>query len=174
MVLSKIYNNVIKKHRDAVSFIILFLFLLTFVISRTIIYLNTANIIPDAWFINRSIRGVHIHHLAFGIVILTITGYLALVFPNKRIKHFISALYGIGLGLAYDEFGMWLRLQDDYWVRQSYDAIAIITVILINIIYFSTLWQKILLKTITLFLRFIHLRFSGFQKLKLQKMGKEE
>lgn len=159
MIITKVYHTVISKHRDAMSFIILFFFLLSFIASRTIIYLNTMDIIPDRLMINRSIRGVHVHHLAFGVIILTVTGYLSLAIQNKRARHVIAALYGIGLGLAYDEFGMWLMLEDSYWVRQSYDAIAIITVILINVVYFGSLWQRIFLKTITLMLRILNLRF---------------
>ncbi len=151
--LGKIYFSIIRKHKDAISFIVLFFFLLTFIISRTYIYLNTANIIPDSFFLNRNIRGVHVHHLAFGIIILTVAGYLALNFHGQRVRHYIAALYGIGLGLAYDEFGMWLHLKDDYWIRQSYDAVAIIMVLLINVVYFSNLWRRIFLKSVTLGLR---------------------
>lgn len=172
MIVSKIYNSAIKKHRDAVSFIILFFFLLTFTVSRTVIYLYTADIIPDSWFINRNIRGVHVHHLSFGIIALTIAGYLALVFQNKKIKHFIAALYGIALGLSYDEFGMWLMLKDNYWVRQSYDAIAIISAILINIVYFGNIWQRIFLKSLTLAMRLTHSHFSKVQKRQLLPRGR--
>ncbi|MBI3385220.1 hypothetical protein HY030_03455 [Candidatus Gottesmanbacteria bacterium] len=170
--LGRIYNSLIRKHRDAVSFIILLFFLVAFLTSRTYIYLNTAGVIPDTWFLNRSIRGVHVHHLAFGIIILTISGYLALNFHNVRLRHFNAALYGLGLGLAYDEFGMWLRLQDNYWIRQSYDAVAVILVILINVVYFSSLWQRILLKTITLFLRLFNLRLLRLRRLMLPRQGR--
>ncbi len=91
--------------------------------------------------------------MAFGIIILTVAGYLALNFHGQRVRHYIAALYGIGLGLAYDEFGMWLHLKDDYWIRQSYDAVAIIMVLLINVVYFSNLWRRIFLKSVTLGLR---------------------
>ncbi len=121
-------------------------FLLTFICSRTYTYLNTINIIPDSLLLNRNIRGVHVHHLAFGIIILTIAGFFALNWHGQRARHYIAVLYGIGLGLAYDEFGMWLHLKDNYWIRQSYDAIAVITAVLINVVYFGNLWQKIFLK----------------------------
>lgn len=170
--LGRIYNSLIRKHRDAVSFIILFFFLLAFTSSRAIIYLNTADIIPDNWFINRSIRGVHVHHLAFGIIILTISGYLSLIFHGKTFNHFIAAIYGLGLGLAYDEFGMWLNLSDDYWIRQSYDAVALILVILINVVYFSSLWQKIFLKTISLFMRLLNLRLLKFRRFFVPRQGR--
>ncbi|MCL5675559.1 MAG: hypothetical protein M1120_00330 [Patescibacteria group bacterium] len=172
-ILENIYNSVIRKHKDATSFMVLLFFLLTFVVSRTYIYLNTVGIVPDNWFLNRSIRGVHIHHLAFGIVILTISGYLALIFHSQRIKHYISALYGVGLGLAYDEFGMWLHLRDNYWIRQSYDAIAIITVLLINIVYFGNLWQKIFYRFWSSALRVKHKHSHKLANLSLPRRQRE-
>jgi hypothetical protein len=47
----------------------------------------------------------------------------------------------VGLGLTFDEFGMWLRLQDDYWSRLSYDAIIVISLFFINIVYFYSSWS---------------------------------
>ncbi len=176
--LERIYNSLVRKHRDAVSFIILFFFFITFIFSRTFIYLDTAGIIsPKLAYLsnwNQNIRGVHVHHFAFGIIILSISGYLSLLFHGKKPQHLIAALYGIGLALSYDEFGMWLNLEDNYWIRQSYDAVAIILVILINVVYFSSLWQKIFLKTITLFLRLLNLRLLRLRRLVLPRQGRVE
>jgi hypothetical protein len=35
-------------------------------------------------------------------------------------------LYGIGLALTFDEFGMWLHLGGPYWQRASFDAVVVI------------------------------------------------
>ena len=35
-------------------------------------------------------------------------------------------VYGIGLGLTFDEFGMWLHLNGDYWQRASFDAVIVL------------------------------------------------
>lgn len=173
MIIANLYNTIIKKHRDALSFLILFFFFITFVISRTYNYLNTAEIIPDSLMLNRNIRGVHVHHLAFGIIILTITGYLSLLLNGKKARNFIAVFYGIGLGLAYDEFGMWLMLKDNYWIRQSYDAVAIILVLLINIVYFGNLWQKILLKFLSLLFKILHLRYAKSRNLPARHLPKQ-
>ncbi len=53
--------------------------------------------------------GVHLHHYVFGIFILTIAGYLALVFKGPRATFGIALLYGLGVGLTYDEFGFWIN-----------------------------------------------------------------
>ncbi len=172
-IISTLYNSIIRKHKEAISFIVLFFFLLTFITSRSYVYLNTVGVIPDSWSLNRSIRGVHVHHLAFGIIILTIAGYLALTVYSQRYRHYISALYGVGLGLAYDEFGMWLRLRDDYWIRISYDAVAIIAVVLINVIYFGSLWEKIFFKVVNLVIKVRHRRSQRLQKNLLSRHPRE-
>jgi len=38
--------------------------------------------------------------------------------------------YGIGLGLTFDEFGLWLHLGGDYWQRASYDAVIVLATVL--------------------------------------------
>ena len=39
-------------------------------------------------------------------------------------------MYGVGLGLTFDEFGMWLHLDTTYWQRGSFDAVVIIAAVL--------------------------------------------
>ena len=114
-------------------------FLVTFVISRLIVYLVVDHLIPNMFLV---VRGVHIHHFTYGVVILVLVGlYMILLRPKPETKKFFFAtlFYGIGLGLTFDEFGMWIRLEDDYWVRQSYDAVVIITLLLFNIAYYKPL-----------------------------------
>ena len=43
-----------------------------------------------------------------------------------------------------DEFGMWLRLTDDYSVRGSYDAVMLIVDFLISVVYFVDFWYRVL------------------------------
>lgn len=134
-VLRKIYRDLVVKEKHHISFWILLTFLPTFIAARALVYLY-----PDI-FIN--IRGTHIHHLTYGIFILAISGYLSLTAPSVRLRPPIAALFGIGLALSFDEFGMWLHLKDNYWMRQSYDAMLIIMAILINIVYFGRAWNRI-------------------------------
>ena len=92
-------------------------FLLTFGIARVFNYL-----FPELFL---AVGGVHIHHFAYGFFVLAASGYLALIFDDARAKYFISLLHGSGLGLALDEFGMWLRLRDDEPIRWGYDGLLI-------------------------------------------------
>jgi hypothetical protein len=135
-VIKTAYDHIIAQRKREIVFWILATFLPTFLVARTVVYLG----IPI--FIH--VRGVHIHHLAFGIIVLAIAGYFALTVQTPKRRDWIAALYGIGLALAFDEFGMWVLLRDDYWIRWSYDAILIIVVVLVNAVYFADFWLHLL------------------------------
>ncbi len=119
--------------------IILSAFLATFTISRLFVYLVLGHWMPDFFL---TIKGVHIHHFAYGFTILMLAGLFFILKrpePNSSSFKWATWFYGIGLGLAVDEFGMWIRLEDYYWTRQSYDAIIIVALILLNLAYFNSL-----------------------------------
>jgi hypothetical protein len=82
------------------------------------------------------VRGVHIHHLVWGILILLLVGYgwlLDLGWANSPTSIFSGRLmavsYGVGAALTLDEFSLWLNLEPDvYWTHQgrlSIDAVVI-------------------------------------------------
>ena len=71
-------------------------------------------------------EGLHVHHFTYGFFILAAAGYLSLVFSGPRAKYLIALLHGFGLGLAFDEFAMWLHLSDEDPARWSYDGFLII------------------------------------------------
>ncbi len=55
------------------------------------------------------IPGMRLHHYVLGIFILTMAGYLALLFKGSRATLWIALLYGLGVGLTFDEFGFWFN-----------------------------------------------------------------
>ena len=119
--------------------VIVFFFLITFVIARLFVYMVLGHWLPNFFL---TVRGVHVHHFTYGVLILAVVGlYMILRRPDVRTRMFeVSAmLYGIGLALTFDEFGMWIRLQDNYWVRQSYDAVIVILFVFLNIAYLRPL-----------------------------------
>jgi len=73
--------------------------------------------------------GVHVHHLAFGIVAMMIAGAVGFTALGEQPYTDICALvFGIGLGLTIDEFALWIYLDDVYWAeegRASIDATVI-------------------------------------------------
>jgi hypothetical protein len=99
-------------------------FLLTFVAARILVLLIMTRRMPDLFL---HVGGTHVHHLNYGIFLLAGVGaYLIFVRPNEFSLRIVAVLYGIGLALTFDEFGMWLHLGGAYWQRASFDAIVVI------------------------------------------------
>ena len=82
------------------------------------------------------VRGMHIHHLVWGILILLLVGYgwlMDLGWSNSPMSIFFGRLmavfYGVGAALTLDEFALWLSLEPDaYWTREgrlSIDAVIL-------------------------------------------------
>ena len=108
-------------------------FLITFVGIRVLVHLVVNHEGHLQWVV---VRGHHIHHLVWGILILLLVGYgwlLDLGRSHTPFSIFFSRLmavgYGVGAALTLDEFALWLDLQPDaYWSstgRLSIDAIII-------------------------------------------------
>jgi hypothetical protein len=76
--------------------------------------------------INRG--GVHIHHVVFGVALMTVCGVASFA-PFSSTLTWRSAFavgFGIGTALVLDEFALVLHLQDVYWTeegRRSVDAV---------------------------------------------------
>ena len=155
--MSKILHHLVKKHNRKIPFIIFVYFFTTFVLLRLFVYAWTYGYIPE---ISVVIKGVEIHHLSYGIFILAIVGYWLLIDRREESVPKIAKIYGIGLALAFDEFGMWLHLEDNYWMRQSYDGIIVITAWLINAIYFTPIWKKIFKREIAFSKKILNKFFS--------------
>ena len=113
--------------------IVLFVFLLTFVFSRVIVFLIMARWLPDLYL---HLGGTHVHHLNYGIFLLVGVGAWTLFSPPKgRAQVLCAVLYAIGLALTFDEFGMWLHLGGGYWQRASFDAVTVVATVLALIAY---------------------------------------
>lgn len=103
---------------------ILVSFLFTFMAARVLVFLIVARRIPDVYL---HLGGTHVHHLNYGIFLLSAVGaYLLLGHPGARGLHRSAIAYGIGLALTFDEFGMWVHLGGSYWQRASFDAVVVI------------------------------------------------
>src|SRR5262245_29878196 len=72
------------------------------------------------------VSGLHIHHYVYGIFILTAAGYLALIFKGDRATMWIALLYGLGVGLTFDEFGMWVNPPFVRGVRWNTNGLTIV------------------------------------------------
>jgi hypothetical protein len=99
-------------------------FLITFAGVRLLVHRIVAHEGHFQWVM---VRGHHIHHLVWGILILLLVGYgwLAdLGRSHSPMSIFFSRLmavsYGVGAALTLDEFALWLDLEPDaYWSREG-------------------------------------------------------
>jgi hypothetical protein len=102
--------------------LVLLSLLLTFIVARLVSLLIMLHRMPNIYL---NVRDTHVHHLNYGIFLLAGVGAYLLFSPGPAAPA-VAVVYGIGLGLTFDEFGMWLHLNGDYWQRASFDAVIIL------------------------------------------------
>ena len=115
-------------------------FLLTFIASRTLVILIMTRKLPDLFL---HMGGTHVHHLNYGIFLLSAVAGVLLFAPlNQKQRNLCAIVYGVSLALTFDEFGMWLHLGGSYWQRASFDAV-IILIGALALLAFAPRWQRI-------------------------------
>jgi hypothetical protein len=83
-----------------------------------------------SWLGNVEAGDTHIHHLVWGILLLLVTGVLAIAL--KPPLEVTAVVFGVGAALTLDEFALWLHLDDVYWSekgRQSVDAVIVFVIV---------------------------------------------
>lgn len=138
LLLQKLRKNQIKEmyrrgHSQLLElqFIITISFLITFTVSRAIVVMaGESKPSLELW-----VGNYHVHHFFYGILLLSISGWISLVESKKRYKKISAMLYGGGLGLLIDEIGL-LLTWGNYWATQSYIfGITVIFIFLSIILY---------------------------------------
>ena len=127
-------------------------FFVTLGVARSVAYAASRDIGPFHYIY---IRGTHIHHLVWGILLLLLVGFCWLVEVGTGTKsssifasRLMSLLYGVGAALTLDEFSLWLNLEDSaYWTREgraSLDAVLLFGAALV-----IGIWGRDFLKALT-------------------------
>jgi hypothetical protein len=115
-------------------------FLFTFIASRTLVILIMARRLPDLFL---HVGGTHVHHLNYGIFLLaSVAGVLLFAKLNETQRSVCALLYGVGMALTFDEFGMWLHLGGSYWQRASFDAVIVLLSVF-GLLAFLPRWQRV-------------------------------
>lgn len=121
-------------------------FLVSFLLTFGFIRLSTHMIRAQVswWPGNVQVKGTHIHHLVWGILLVLIVGYAGIAFePDDPWREVLAVLFGIGAALTLDEFALWLDLKDVYWEkegRRSIDAVIIAAVLAALVILGFRIW----------------------------------
>jgi hypothetical protein len=131
------YRELVTDRRKHMPFWVLVGFLPTYVIARLTVYTN-----PHL-FLN--VHGVHVHHFTYGIIVLAIVGFVAIAWPQLRMRAWLAFTYGIGLALSFDEFGMWVHLTSNYNLDQSEDIMSGLLAFLVIAVYCTGIIRKALL-----------------------------
>jgi hypothetical protein len=107
------------------AFVVLVAFLLSFLAIRTSARMTRS---VRWWPGGVEARGVHVHHLVWGIGLMLLSGFLAFAGPLEAPWwHLVAIAFGVGAGFTLDEFALWVHLEDVYWAEQgraSFDAVA--------------------------------------------------
>lgn len=134
----KLISNLNDKYKQA-PFLIFISFLISFVIARIyVILLGDIATGRDVFPFERYM----IHHLYYGIALLIISGWMAIIYKDRDIHKISAVLYGAGLGIFFDEIGLMLTHFEDYWDPITYTVVILISLIFLNIIFFKSFWKS--------------------------------
>ncbi len=83
--------------------IVLTSFLVTFACARILVFLIMSHDIPDLYL---HVGGTHVHHLNYGIFLLSIVGAVLLFAePSGKSRDLVALAYGMGLALTLTNLG---------------------------------------------------------------------
>ncbi len=143
--IGSVYDRAIVDTGRQPEFLFFVAFLITFGFIRTSAHLIRAQV--SWWPGNVNVGGTHIHHLVWGIVLLMVAGYVGVtIAPPSPWHEIIAILFGVGTGLALDEFALWLDLKDVYWSdqgRKSIDAVIVAATITGMVLVGYTAWVDV-------------------------------
>jgi hypothetical protein len=130
--MNNIYENIKLNKRSVYGIYTIITYIFTLLLSRLTVFLIEADVnIPFLGY--NVVNGYHIHHFSYGIMILVVLAFYSLFFRMNRVRD-VYLIFGLALGLIFDEFGIWLKLDPEYNQNVSYIAMSIVFLILSMIV----------------------------------------
>jgi hypothetical protein len=123
---ARIYHQRIVLTGREPQVLVLGAFLVTIALARL-----AAHAVRRGWRVARDlhVRGVHVHHFVPGILLVLVTGYLAIAVNVQAGRRVFDIGFGIGAALTIDEFALWLHLEDVYWSEHGRKSVMAIVVV---------------------------------------------
>jgi CRP-like cAMP-binding protein len=83
---------------------------------------------------------MHIHHFNYGLVLVGVSGLIALFPLGRRMLRGLALMFGLGAGLVFDEFALFWNLNPEYAQRLSLIAAGVAAAVLLQLVYFRAFW----------------------------------
>ncbi len=114
-------------HRHSLSFLATLAFTVGFFGARAF-----HTVFPDT---EVFIGAIHFHHFWYGLVMMTVSGWLGIAYNGERRNRVYAVIFGLGLGFVGDEVGLLLTF-GDYYTTLTFDVFigAICFVVLLSLL----------------------------------------
>lgn len=142
-----VYQRLIAQPRRDPAFWILLGFVVAIAVSRAVVWFILEFKLEKVLFnLSESVDGnpTHMHHFNYGFAILIVAGLAALFPQSRRFLRPLSFLFGIGVGLVFDEFALIWNLNPDYYHSLNYQAQAVLGALLVQIVYFRKFYANLI------------------------------
>jgi len=86
---------------------------------------------------------MHVHHFNYGLILASVAGVSAMMPLGRRALRVLAAIFGIGLGLIFDEFALIWNLNPEYAQSLSLITAALVGILLVQVVWFRAFWAAI-------------------------------
>lgn len=138
----KLISKMLRKSFDYSLYLLTLAFLCTILIVRILVWLVEAQHFPNEIYL--FIGSTHIHHYTYGFLVISLAVIMISVMRelNQVMRNFLALIFGVGLALVIDEFGMWVAFNQNYWNLTSKIAILLTIAILITASWMLSIKEK--------------------------------
>lgn len=142
-----VYQRLFAEPRRDPAFWILLGFVGAIAVSRLVVWFILEFKLEEKLFALNDSGGAnptHMHHFNYGFAILIVAGLTALFPQSRRFLRALSFVFGIGVGLVFDEFALIWNLNPDYYHSLNYQAQAVLAALLVQIVYFRKFYSALI------------------------------
>lgn len=144
----RLFKKEVYKSRRSTPFLISISFLISFLSSRLwVLLLKAHETNPEGSFSigkNVVLGGYHIHHIAYGIILISIAAWLSINYWSRQIARLSSVLFGVGLGFIVDELGFIIEGIEPYQAdKEVFFVAVVILAAFLSVVYFPSFYKAL-------------------------------